>query len=108
LRRADHSSKESYQLSISVRLRNLIRGGQGPIWPAAPYKKEKKGIQGVIANRDVAPNANICHREDLRAHAPTVSAISQSTMAYFLPVLWRYPIFVRTPSILTEVFRNFR
>jgi hypothetical protein len=36
LRRADHSSKESYQLSISVRLRNLIRGGQGSIWAAAP------------------------------------------------------------------------
>jgi hypothetical protein len=30
LRRADHPSKESYQLSISVRLRNLIRGGLGP------------------------------------------------------------------------------
>jgi hypothetical protein len=42
LRRADHPSKESYQLSISVRLRNLIRGGQGPIWAAAPYKKKKK------------------------------------------------------------------
>jgi hypothetical protein len=32
LRRADHSSKESYKLSISVRLRNLARGGVGPIW----------------------------------------------------------------------------
>jgi hypothetical protein len=32
LRRADHSSKESYQLSISVRLRNFIRKGLGPIW----------------------------------------------------------------------------
>jgi hypothetical protein len=30
------------QPSISVRLRNLIRGGQGPIWAAAPYKKKKK------------------------------------------------------------------
>jgi hypothetical protein len=41
-RRADHSSKESYQLSISVRLRNLIRGGQGPIWARALLKKKKK------------------------------------------------------------------
>jgi hypothetical protein len=32
VRRADHSSKESYQLSLSVRLRNLVRGGLGPIW----------------------------------------------------------------------------
>jgi hypothetical protein len=32
LRRAYNSSKESYQLSISVRLRNLVRGGLGPIW----------------------------------------------------------------------------
>jgi hypothetical protein len=39
LRRADHSSKESYQPSISVRLRNLIRGGQGTILAAAPLKK---------------------------------------------------------------------
>jgi hypothetical protein len=29
-------------LSISVRLRNLIRGGQGPIWARAPLKKKKK------------------------------------------------------------------
>jgi hypothetical protein len=29
-------------LSISVRLRNLIRGGQGPIWAGAPLKKKKK------------------------------------------------------------------
>jgi hypothetical protein len=29
-------------LSISVRLRNLIRGGLDPIWAAAPYKKKKK------------------------------------------------------------------
>jgi hypothetical protein len=36
LRRADHSSKESYQPSISVRLRNLVRGGLGPIWAEAP------------------------------------------------------------------------
>jgi hypothetical protein len=42
LRRADHSSKESYQLSISVRLWNLKRGGLGPIWAAAPYKMKKK------------------------------------------------------------------
>jgi hypothetical protein len=42
LRRADHSSKESYQLSISVRLRNLIRGGQGPIWAAAPLEEEQE------------------------------------------------------------------
>jgi hypothetical protein len=40
LQRADHSSKESYQLSISVRLRNLIRGGQGPTWARAPLKKK--------------------------------------------------------------------
>jgi hypothetical protein len=40
LRRADHSSKESYQLSLSVRLRNLIRGGLGPIWAGAPNKKK--------------------------------------------------------------------
>jgi hypothetical protein len=33
---ADHSSKESYQLSISVRLRNLIRGGLGPTWAGEP------------------------------------------------------------------------
>jgi hypothetical protein len=39
---ADHSSKESYRLSISVRLRNLIRGGQGPIWAGVPVKKKKK------------------------------------------------------------------
>jgi hypothetical protein len=32
---ADHSSKESYRLSISVRLRNLARGGLGPIWAAS-------------------------------------------------------------------------
>jgi hypothetical protein len=44
LRRADHSSKESYQLSISVRLRNLIRGGQGPIWAGAPYKKRSRAL----------------------------------------------------------------
>jgi hypothetical protein len=42
LRRADHSSKESYQPPISVRLRNLIRGGQGPTWARAPLKKKKK------------------------------------------------------------------
>jgi hypothetical protein len=42
LRRADHSSRESYQLSVSVRLRNLIRGGQGPKWAGASYKKKKK------------------------------------------------------------------
>jgi hypothetical protein len=42
LRRADYPSKESYQPSISVRLRNLIRGGQGPIWVASPLKKKKK------------------------------------------------------------------
>jgi hypothetical protein len=36
-----HSSKESYQPSISVRLRNLLRGGQGPIWAAEPLKKKK-------------------------------------------------------------------
>jgi hypothetical protein len=29
-------------LSISVRLRNLIRGGLGPVWAGAPYKKKKK------------------------------------------------------------------
>jgi hypothetical protein len=36
-----HSAKESYQPSISVRLRNFIRGGQGPIWAGAPLKKKK-------------------------------------------------------------------
>jgi hypothetical protein len=29
-------------LSISVTLRNLIRGGQGPIWAAAPRRRKKK------------------------------------------------------------------
>jgi hypothetical protein len=38
---ADHSSKESYQPSRSVRLWNLIRGGLGPTWAGAPYKKKK-------------------------------------------------------------------
>jgi hypothetical protein len=42
LRRADHSSKESYQLFVSVRLRNLIRGGQGPIWAGAPLEDEEE------------------------------------------------------------------
>jgi hypothetical protein len=46
LRRADHSSKESYQLSISIRLRNLIRRGQGPIWARGPLKK-KKNLQST-------------------------------------------------------------
>jgi hypothetical protein len=32
-------------LSISVRLRNLIRGGQGPIWARAPLKNNNKNIQ---------------------------------------------------------------
>jgi hypothetical protein len=41
LRRADHSSKEFYQPSISVRLRNLIRG-QSPIWARAPLKMKTK------------------------------------------------------------------
>jgi hypothetical protein len=44
LRRADHSSKESYHLSISVRLRNLIRGGQGPTWAAEPLEKEEEEV----------------------------------------------------------------
>jgi hypothetical protein len=29
-------------LSISVRLRNLIRGGQGPIWAGAPLEEEEE------------------------------------------------------------------
>jgi hypothetical protein len=29
-------------LSIRVRLRNLTRGGLGPIWAGAPLKKKKK------------------------------------------------------------------
>jgi hypothetical protein len=29
-------------MSVSVRLRNLLRGGQGPIWAGAPLKKKKK------------------------------------------------------------------
>jgi hypothetical protein len=41
LRLADHPSKESYQLSISVRLRNLIRGGQGPIWAVSAIEEEE-------------------------------------------------------------------
>jgi hypothetical protein len=40
LRWADHSSKESYQLFISVRLRNLIRGGQGSIWAVSAIEEE--------------------------------------------------------------------
>jgi hypothetical protein len=55
LRRADHSSKEFYQSSIRVRLRNLIREGQGPIWAAAPYKKKKiltyGGIVCIVLNK---------------------------------------------------------
>jgi hypothetical protein len=39
LRRADYSSKESYQLSISVRLRNLITGGLGPTWAEVALNK---------------------------------------------------------------------
>jgi hypothetical protein len=42
LRRADHPFKESYELSISVRLRNLVRGGLGPIWAEVPLKKNEK------------------------------------------------------------------
>jgi hypothetical protein len=34
---------ESYQLSISVRLRNFIRGGLGPIWARAPLEEEEEG-----------------------------------------------------------------
>jgi hypothetical protein len=47
LRQADHSSKESYQPSISVKLRNLIRKGQGPIWAAAPHKKKNNNQEGL-------------------------------------------------------------
>jgi hypothetical protein len=42
LRRADHSSKESYQLSISVRLRNLIKRRPRPNRAVAQYKKKNK------------------------------------------------------------------
>jgi hypothetical protein len=55
LRRADHSSKESYQLSISVRLRNLIRGDQGPIWAAAPLD----GWIGKIKNKNIRTDIRI-------------------------------------------------
>jgi hypothetical protein len=41
LRLADHSFKESYQLSVSVRLRNLLRGGLGPTGAGEPLKKKK-------------------------------------------------------------------
>jgi hypothetical protein len=53
MRRADQSSKESYQLSISERLRNLIRGSQGPTWAAAPLEEEEEEeevIKPVVVN----------------------------------------------------------
>jgi hypothetical protein len=44
LRRADHSSKESYQLSISVRLRNLIKRRPRPDmgWSAIEEEEEEE------------------------------------------------------------------
>jgi hypothetical protein len=47
LRRADHSSKESCQLSISVRLRNLIRG-LGPTWAVAPLNNNNNNNNNVF------------------------------------------------------------
>jgi hypothetical protein len=60
LRRADHSSKESYQMSISVRLRNLIRGGQGPKWAGAPLKKKYKTM--VFSDESPCNLRDVCQR----------------------------------------------
>jgi hypothetical protein len=51
LRRADHSSKESYQPSISVRLRNLIRGGQA-----------RYGLERHIRRRRRTASHSFCRR----------------------------------------------
>jgi hypothetical protein len=51
LRRADHPSKESYQLSISVRSRNLVRGGLGPIWAVSAIGWMDGWINFLCRNR---------------------------------------------------------
>jgi hypothetical protein len=48
LQRADHSSKESYQLSISVTLRNLVRGGLSPTWAGAPLNNNNNNNVTLI------------------------------------------------------------
>jgi hypothetical protein len=78
LRRADHSSKESYQPSVSVRLPNLIRGGQGPIWAVSAIEEEEELSTGTTLTFTYLRRRNSrgVKAENLESRNPTIQNIS--------------------------------